>query len=207
MRAVQVLLAALIGAGAFAALIWWFGPGPLTSERPPPAPSVAPAVPAGPPRIPAAKPLRAERPWPKQPAPAPPQPEPEPEPPEADPPSEGTRDLAIYQRKPMSTVPHRVVRAWGRSDDPSQKKLVGAHLIVEPGMPDAELTKLGRDLLDYHRDATIVAVRIFDSEEAATYDRHIDGGVLYQSHLVARVVSDPGRGLRAIFVRGKQVEP
>jgi hypothetical protein len=122
------------------------------------------------------------------------------------PPGPRTGDLAIYDRKPMSAVPHRVSRAWGLSDDPGQRKLIGAYLIVEPGISDAELMKLGRDLIDYHRDAKILAVRVYDSEQAASYDRETDGGKLADDHLVARIVNDSVRKQRGMYIRGRWVE-
>jgi hypothetical protein len=213
MTALRLLLAALLGACAFAGAVWWFGPGPL-APAPSPVPSPEPRAamapaPAAPPRARASpSPLQAKARLPEAPAPSesPALPEP-PEPPEAEPPSSGTGDLAIYEQAPMSAVPHRVVRAWGLTDDRKNRGLVGASLIVEPGMPESQLVQLGRDLLEYHRGAKIVAVRVFDSEEAATYDRHIDGGVMAEAHLVARVVSDPKSGVRGMYVHGKWMEP
>jgi hypothetical protein len=196
MRAVQLLLAALVGACALAGALWWLAPD-LLVRAPSPAPNAAaPAVLAAPAR-PAEPPARV----PAQPA-EPVAPEP------AVPPAPRTGDLAIYDRKPMSTVPHQVARAWGLSAaEPSQRGRVGAALVVDPGITDAELMQLGRDLLAYHRDAKIVAIRIYDSEDAAGYDRETDGGALADQHLVGRVVNDPVRGLRGMFVRGKWIEP
>ena len=107
----------------------------------------------------------------------------------------------------MSTVPHRVIRGWGASDDGSQLGLVGAYVIVEPGISDAQLIKLCRDIHKYHRDAKTLSVRILDSEDAATYDRHIDGGALMNQHEVATVTRDPALGVNGIDVRGKLLEP
>src|SRR5262245_43840746 len=195
MRAVQLLLAALVGACALAGAFWWLAPERLGLA---PAPrAAAPVIPALPARVvepPARAPAQpAEPAAPGEtaaPAPAAPR----------------TGDLAIYDRKPMSAVPHRVSRAWGLSDDPDQRKLIGAYLIVEPGISDAQLMKLGRDLLDYHPDAKILAVRVYDSEQAASYDRETDGGKLADEHLVARIVNDPVRKQRGMYIRGKWVE-
>jgi len=118
-----------------------------------------------------------------------------------------TADLLLYARRPMSAVPHRVVRAWGASDDPKQLGLVGAYVIVEPGMTDAQLIQLCRDIREYHRDANVLSVRILDSEQAATYDRHIDGGALKNQHQVATVSRDPTIGVDDIQVRGELVKP
>jgi hypothetical protein len=197
MRALSLLLAALAGACVIAGLVWWFGPGPLVRDRPAP-PTVAPApAPVAPP---------------SQPTPAAPLLPPAPvaavevEPKAAPAAAPRTGDLAIYDRKPMSEVPHQVSRAWGLSDDPGQRKLIGAYLIVDSGISDAELMKLGRDLIDYHRDAKILAVRVYDSEQAASYDRERDGGKLADDHLVARIVNDSVRKQRGMYIRGKWVE-
>jgi hypothetical protein len=118
-----------------------------------------------------------------------------------------TADLALYAKRPMSAVPHRVIRGWGASGDRSQLGLVGAYVIVEPGISDEQLAKLCRDIQEYHRDAKALSVRILDSEEAATYDRHIDGGALKNEHQVATVTRDPALGVDAVHVRGELVEP
>ena len=118
-----------------------------------------------------------------------------------------TGDLHLYAERPMSPVPHRVIRAWGASDDPSHLGLVGAYVIVEPGLSDAKLIELCRDIRAYHKDANALSVRILDSEEAATYDRHIDGGLFKNQHQVATVTRDPKFGEDSIHVRGERVEP
>ncbi len=116
-------------------------------------------------------------------------------------------DLELYAERPMSTVPHRVVRGWGAaSDDLSRLGLVGAYVIVEPGISDAQLTRLALDIHKYHRDAKALSVRILDSEEAATYDRHIDGGALGEQHEVATVTRDPQLDVNRILVRGKVID-
>jgi len=118
-----------------------------------------------------------------------------------------TGDLELYARRPMSAVPHRVIRAWGAGEDRGQLGLVGAYVIVEPGLSDEQLTQLCRDIQEYHRDAKALSVRILDSEEAATYDRHIDGGALKNQHQVATVTRDPKLDVDAIHVRGELVKP
>ncbi len=116
-----------------------------------------------------------------------------------------TGDLLVYAERPMSAVPHRVIRGWGASGDNSHLGLVGAYVIVEPGVTDEQLTQLCVDIQEYHRSANAVSVKIFDSEEAATYDRHIDGGELKNRHQVATVTRDSALGLDAIYVRGERV--
>jgi hypothetical protein len=118
-------------------------------------------------------------------------------------------DLEHYAKRPMSAVPHRVVRGWGASEENSQLGLVGAYVVVEPGISDAQLTQLCKDIQRYHRDAKVLSVRILDSEEAATYDRHIDGGALANRHQVASVKRDPTLGVKdgEILVRNKLVKP
>ena len=118
-----------------------------------------------------------------------------------------TGDLLLYAKRPMSAVPHRVIRAWGASDDRSHLGLVGAYVIVEPGISDEQLIELCRDIQEYHRDANALSVRILDSEEAATYDRHIDGGALKNQHQVATVTRDRTLGVDSIHVRGEVVKP
>lgn len=120
---------------------------------------------------------------------------------------ERTADLLLYAKRPMSAVPHHVIRAWGATDDRSQLGLVGAYVIVDPEISDAQLTKLCRDIQAYHRDANALSVRIFDSEEAATYDRHIDGGALKNQRQVATVTRDSKLREDSIHVRGERVEP
>ena len=118
-----------------------------------------------------------------------------------------TADLLQYARRPMSAVPHRVVRAWGAGKDPSQLGLVGAYVIVEPGIGDAQLIQLCRDIQRYHGDAKALSVRILDSEEAASYDLHTDGGAFKQQHQVAAVTRDAKLGVDAIYLRGELVKP
>ena len=107
----------------------------------------------------------------------------------------------------MSAVPHRVIRGWGAGEDSGQLGLVGAYVIVEPGISDEQLIQLSRDIREYHRDAKALSVRILDSEEAATYDRHIDGGALKNQHQVATVTRDKTLGVDSIYVRGELVKP
>jgi hypothetical protein len=126
---------------------------------------------------------------------------------EAEAAAEPDDDLLLYEREPMSGIPHRVVRGWGASEDRVQAGRVGAYVVVDPSISDEELIQLARDIRDYHRGANAVAVRILDSEEAATYDYHEDGGVRRDQHLVGRVQRDTALGVDAIQVRGESIEP
>ena len=107
----------------------------------------------------------------------------------------------------MSSVPHRVARAWGMTGDSQPLGLVGAYLVVSPETSDAELTNLCRDILNYHREAKVLGVRILDSEGAATPQRDGYGGELAEQHLVARVSRDRSLGVETCLVRGEVVKP
>jgi hypothetical protein len=197
MRTVQLLLAAAAGAGALAALLWWYAPAaPLPSQSPPPSAAAVPP-PTAPPPPEAAAPEPA----------APSEPEEPPSLEEAQEATPSSGDLLLYDEKPMSKVPHRVARGWGATGERRAAGLVGAYVVVEPSISDAQLLDLARDILAYHGGAKIVAMRVFDDEEAATYDRHVDGGVLAEKHLVARIARDPVRGVLQVYVRGKWIDP
>jgi hypothetical protein len=116
-------------------------------------------------------------------------------------------DLLLYEREPMSRVPHQVVRGWGASEDRQQAGRVGAYVVVDPSISDQELIQLARDIRDYHGGANAISVRILDSEEAATYDYHEDGGERRDQHLVGRVQRDTALGVDVIQVRGDAIEP
>jgi hypothetical protein len=118
-----------------------------------------------------------------------------------------TSDLDLYRKRPMSAVPHRVLQGWGASPGAQVVGMVGATVIVEPGISDAQLVALCRDIQKYHADAKTLSVRILDSEEAASYDRHIDGGALRDKHQVARVIRDPALRVDEIHVRGERLTP
>ena len=199
-----------IGLAALAAWALWLRPG-ATPERPPEA------APAGIPR------------------PAPPDPEPQPPPaaepvappadpelpealaPEAPPPEaaddhgeaapEPRSDVAWYAESPMSRVAHRVVRGWGARPDAEARGVVGAFVVVDPDLPEAELERLLRDIGRYHHAVDTLSVRVYDSEEAATYDRHVDGGVFGEAHLVASLNRNTALGIEALRLRGRVLEP
>jgi len=118
-----------------------------------------------------------------------------------------TPDFELYRGRPMSAVPHRIVRAWGAAGGSETPGMVGAFVVVEPGISDEELARLCRDIRAYHQGAKALSVRVLDSEEAATYDRHADGGALAKRHLVASVSRSEGLGLDSIEVRGAPIEP
>ena len=120
-----MLLAGGVATCALVALAFWLWPGA-------PAPSSQPAG-LAPARLPSAAPA---------PAAARTQPEAsaehaehaEQEAHEHAPPPSG--DLLHYAAKPMSAVPHRVIRGWGASGGRDKPGLVGTYVIVEPGISD-----------------------------------------------------------------------
>jgi len=118
-----------------------------------------------------------------------------------------TGDLRYYEKYPMSRIPHRVVRGWGARGAGSLPGAVGVFVVVDPRISDAELETLARDIRDYHHDADALSVRILDSHEAATYDRHSDGGALAAEHLVALASRNERLEEDVIEVRGRAVEP
>lgn len=110
---------------------------------------------------------------------------------------------------PLSDVPHRVVGAWDEATgEPELGARRGLVLVVEPGLSDADLENLARDVLDRHRDAEMLMLRVFDSPEAAVAPSHLDGGAFPASHLVVELSRNPliDEGIR-LRVRGRPVEP
>ena len=118
-----------------------------------------------------------------------------------------TGDLSIYREIPMSQVPHVVVRGWGISRRSNRQGVVGAFVIVDPGIAEEDLEKLARDIREYHRKEYAVSVRILDNERAATYDRHSDGGALAQRHLVASVTRNDELDVDEIRIGERILEP
>jgi hypothetical protein len=191
------LFAVGLGICAFAALGWWLwlrAPGSPVRPASESMRAGSPTPSAPPPEPWSAPPLRAKT--AKQ---------PELQGPRVAPASSG--DLGVYAERPMSAVPHQVARAWGLTGDPQQLGLVGAFVVVKPGISNEELAKLCRDIQAYHRNAKVLGVRVFDSEEAANYDRSTDGGGLAAQHLVARVGRDASLGVDTCVVRGEVVKP
>lgn len=117
-----------------------------------------------------------------------------------------TGDLMLYERLPMSAIPHHVVRGWGAHGAGDVPGIVGAYVIVAPGLTDEDLEKLARDIRAYHDDAEALAVRILDSEHAATYDRHSDAGELAAAHLVGMVNRNERLEMDRITIRGRTIE-
>ncbi len=116
---------------------------------------------------------------------------------------EALGELDLYAARPLSTVPHQVLKGWGADRGAG----VGLYVIVAPSLPTADLERLARDIRKYHGDADSLNVRILDSERAATYDRHLDGGELLQLHLVTTVRRNGRFGVDKIEVRGLLVDP
>jgi len=116
-----------------------------------------------------------------------------------------TGDLGLYDREPMSRVPHRVVRGWGARGAGSVPGFVGAVVIVEPDLTDDALAQLARDILRFHSDAKAISIRILDLERAGTYDRHSDGGALIAEHLVGLINRNEGLGTERITIRGRDI--
>jgi hypothetical protein len=206
------LATALLGVALLGGAYVWLAAERDPAGAPPPAPAPpAPAPPAPPPPAVPAQPPPVPPPETAPLAPAPPPPAPEAKKPQAPElhghaaPEDPYGDLALYADHPMSEVAHRVVRGWGagaRSPSPGH---VGAYVVVDPAIDDAALRELALDIRDYHRSAEAVAVRIVDSEEAATYDRHTDGGARLQAHLVASVRRDERLGLDEVEIRGERI--
>ncbi len=107
----------------------------------------------------------------------------------------------------MSPVPHQVVRGWGARGAGAISGVVGAFVVVDPEIGDEKLAELARDIRAYHSDANALSVRILDSERAATYDRHSDGGALAAAHLVGLVNRNERLGTDTVEIRGRVLEP
>lgn len=118
-----------------------------------------------------------------------------------------TGDLDIYLNAPMSTVPHRVARGWGMGGGSLRPGAVGAVVIVEPGISEASLEQLVRDIQAYHSREDAVSVRIMNDAYAATYDRHGDGGALAQRHLVAQIVRNEEVDIDEMRIGDRILEP
>jgi len=79
-------------------------------------------------------------------------------------------------------------------------------VIVEAGIADGELTELARDIRKYHYAANALSVRILDSQRAATYDRHDDGGAFAEAHILGTVNKNTSLGIDRVEIRGKQID-
>jgi hypothetical protein len=78
---------------------------------------------------------------------------------------------------------------------------------VEPSLGTGDLERLLRDALAGSAEADVLTIRIYDSEQAATYDRHRDGGALAESHLVASASRHRQLGVESLRVRGVEIGP
>jgi len=106
---------------------------------------------------------------------------------------------------PLSDAPHEVLNAWG--GPPGSAGPVGLNIVVDSELPSAELERLVMDLRREYQSAEVLSTLVYDSEEAATYDRHIDGGAMASRHVVARVVRDEALEVDRIQVRGQIITP
>ena len=118
---------------------------------------------------------------------------------------ERTSLAAWLNENPISPTPHAVIRAWGGG--PGGPGPVGLRIVVDQNLPTVELEVLLRDVRTAYGAADVLSTHVYDSEEAATYDRHIDGGALAALHLVARVVRDTALKVDTIQIRGQAIEP
>jgi len=107
-----------------------------------------------------------------------------------------------------SDIPHQTVGAWDEAPESSTPGERRAFVVVvDPAIGDGALETLARDLRDQNRDARVLNVRIFDSEDGARRASWVDGGELAHRHLVAQVNVNEGLGLDVIRVRGRRIEP
>jgi hypothetical protein len=79
--------------------------------------------------------------------------------------------------------------------------------VVDANLPARELEALVRDIHAAYGASKVLSAHIYDSEEAATYDRHLDGGALAALHLVARTAHDAVLEVDWMQIRGITIEP
>jgi len=108
---------------------------------------------------------------------------------------------------PLSPIRHRVLRSWGAAPGSGSSGPRELHLVVEPSLGTGELDQLLRDVVSHHAEADVLTIRIYDSEEAVTYDRHSDGGALAERHLVASMSRHRRLGVESLRVRGVEIDP
>lgn len=111
-----------------------------------------------------------------------------------------------YAGERWSEVPYRLVAAHddaGGSGGEGARRLFIA--VVEPGLSDAELTRLVRDLRARHREAEMLRIRVFDSAVAAKTPSWSDAGASREEHLIADLLREPER--ERMLIRGRAVEP
>lgn len=116
-------------------------------------------------------------------------------------------ELHWYEENPLSSVPHAVVRGWGARPAADRRGVVGLYVVVDPNLPTSQLEQLARDIRDHHEEAQTLSARIVDSEEAATYDWHIDAREYLHRHLVATVRRNVDLEVDSIEIRGVALEP
>ena len=107
--------------------------------------------------------------------------------------------------KPLSPVPHRVLKAWAASKSGATSP-VGMTLIVDPSISNDALATLARDIVKNLPDSKLLNVRIYDSEKATTYDWMKDGGAFAGEHLVGQIWVNEQMGVRKVKVRGEEIE-
>lgn len=118
----------------------------------------------------------------------------------------GEIDLRDWlNQNPLGRTPHRVVAASGGR--PGATGVVSLRVVVGASLGTPALEGLARDLRAGYGDAKVFSALLFDSEEAATYDRHEDGGALAARHLVVRVVRDVALGVDTLQIRGVTIDP
>lgn len=113
-----------------------------------------------------------------------------------------------YADASFSAVPHQLVAAWDdRPDDAAYGPRRMFIAVVDPATDDPALEALLRDVRDRHRDAEHLAVRVFDSAEAARRPSWTDQGRTRDAHLVAELRRDVANGREWLRVRGREIEP
>jgi hypothetical protein len=115
---------------------------------------------------------------------------------------------AKLAREPQSAEPHRLLGAWdedGESPHPGARRAF--IVLVDPGVDDATLERLARDIRARNRDAAILDVRIYDDERAALEARALDGGRSARLHLVGEVKANQALALDVMRVRGRSLTP
>lgn len=110
--------------------------------------------------------------------------------------------------KPLSSVSHEVVGAWDEApDSPDPGKHRAFVVIVKPGISDAELENLARDVRDQNREAEVLDVRIFDDKAASLQGHLADGGQAAFTHQIGSINRNDRIGIDVIRLRGKIVSP
>jgi hypothetical protein len=99
-----------------------------------------------------------------------------------------------------------VVRGWGLWPRSRRPGYVGALVVVDPAIDLVSLKNLVRDIRTYHDGADALAVRVLDSMEAATYDRHQDGGALLAESVIATVHYSEELQLDETKVHGEPID-